>query len=71
MIGTAQEIIRWLFDQDRNKTFEIKEHRERRSLNANAYAWVLISKIADAVRKNKDDVYLEMLKAPNPCSTRA
>lgn len=63
MIGTAQEIIRWLFDQDRNKTFEIKEHRERRSLNANAYAWVLISKIADAVRKNKDDVYLEMLKA--------
>lgn len=63
MIGTAQEIIRWLFDQDRDKTFEIKEHRERRSLNANSYAWVLISKIADAVRKNKDEVYLEMLKA--------
>lgn len=63
MIGTAQEIIRWLFDQDREKTFEIKEHRERRSQNANSYAWVLISKIADAVRKNKDEVYLEMLKA--------
>lgn len=62
MIGSADEIVRWLFQQDRNKTFEIKEHHEKRSLTANAYAWVLIGKIADVLRTSKDEVYLTMLK---------
>lgn len=62
MIGKAEEIIKWLFNQDRDKLFEIKEHREKRSLTANAYAWSLIGKIADALRTSKDEVYLDMLK---------
>ena len=41
---------------------ELKEHREKRSLNSNSYAWVLITKIADVLRANKEEVYLEMLK---------
>lgn len=62
MIGNPQEIIQWLFDQDKNKKFEIKEHHKKRSLNANAYAWALIGKIADVLRNSKDEIYLEMLK---------
>ena len=62
MIGNPQEIIQWLFDQDKNKTFEIKEYHKKRSLNANAYAWALIGKIADVLRNSKDEIYLEMLK---------
>jgi len=43
---------------------ELKQHREKRSLDANAYAWVIITKIADSMRPplSKDDVYLTMLK---------
>lgn len=41
---------------------ELKEHKEKRSLNSNGYAWVLITKIADVLRANKEDIYLEMLK---------
>ena len=41
---------------------EIKPHRERRSLDANAYLWVLIGKIAEVLRTDKDAVYLTMLK---------
>lgn len=41
---------------------EIKPYREKRSLNANAYAWKLIGEIADILRASKEDVYLEMLK---------
>lgn len=41
---------------------ELKEHKEKRSLNANAYAWVLITKIADILRTSKEEVYLKMLK---------
>ena len=62
MIGKAEQIIKWLFEQDRDKVFEIKEHKEKRSLTANAYAWSLIGKIADALRTSKDETYLAMLK---------
>ena len=62
MIGNAEQIIKWLFEQDRDKVFEIKQHKEKRSLNANAYAWSLIGKIADALRTSKDETYLTMLK---------
>lgn len=43
---------------------EIKKHRERRSLDANAYAWLLIGKIAEALKPPlpKEDVYMEMLR---------
>lgn len=62
MEGTPEEIVKWLFTQDREKIFEIKEKKRRRSLNANAYAWTLIGKLADALRISKDQCYLLMLK---------
>lgn len=61
-IGKAEEIVKWLFSQPRDVVFEIRRHRERRSLTANAYAWALIGKIADVLRASKEDVYLRMLK---------
>lgn len=40
----------------------IDKYREKRSLNANAYAWKLLTEIANVCRTSKDEVYLEMLK---------
>lgn len=37
-------------------------YREKRSLDSNAYAWVLMQKIAEAVHSDKWSIYLEMLK---------
>lgn len=49
--------------KDKEKlSIEVKPYREKRSLNANAYAWKLIGEIADAVRASKEEVYLMMLK---------
>ena len=62
MIGKPEAIIQWLFTQDREKVFEIKEHRQKRSLNANSYAWKLMSEIADVLRTSKEEVYLNMLR---------
>lgn len=62
MIGNAETIVKWLFTQDRDRIWEIKEHKEKRSLNANAYLWVLVGKIADRLRASKDEVYLRCLK---------
>lgn len=38
-----------------------KKYRQKRSLDANAYCWVLISKIAEVVGASKDEIYEEML----------
>lgn len=62
MIGNAEKIVRWLFTQDRDKLFEIVEHREKRSNTANKYAWALIVQIANAMRKSKHETYLDMLR---------
>ena len=43
-------------------SIEIKEYRAKRSLNSNAYAWLLIGKIADVIRAGKDEIYFKMLK---------
>ena len=40
----------------------IDKYRDKRSLDSNAYCWVLINKIADAVGASKDEIYLAMLK---------
>lgn len=62
MVGNAEQIVKWLFTQDRDKTFEVKPYRQKRSLNANSYAWALINEMANVLRTSKDEVYQEMLK---------
>lgn len=41
---------------------EIKEHREKRSLDANAYCWVLLDKLAKATRIPKTEIYRRAIK---------
>ena len=43
-------------------TIKVDKHREKRSINANNYAWALLTEIGNVMRLNKDDVYLLMLK---------
>jgi hypothetical protein len=40
---------------------EIKQYRARRSLDANAYLWVLLQKMAEILDTSKDELYLEEL----------
>lgn len=42
--------------------FVIEPYREKRSLDANAYMWILCTKIAEVVRSSKDEVYEEMIQ---------
>lgn len=62
MEGTVQQIIQWLFDQPKDKRFKIEEVKKNRSLDANAYCWVLCSKIAEVLKTSKDEVYEEMIQ---------
>lgn len=42
--------------------FVIEPYKEKRSLDANAYMWILCTKIAEVVRSSKDEVYEEMIQ---------
>lgn len=59
--------IQWLagatagLDKSKRYDVEIKEHRDRRSIRANNYAWELIEQIAAAVQLDKNEVYHLML----------
>ena len=54
-MGKAMAIVRKLKPKAYDLT--VKEHRKKRSLDANAYAWVLIGKLADAMRIPPTVVY--------------
>ena len=41
---------------------KVDKYREKRSINANNYAWALLTEIGNVMRLNKDDVYFLMLK---------
>ena len=43
-------------------SLSVDEYKEKRSRNANNYAWKLITEIGNKLRMSKDDVYLLMLK---------
>lgn len=62
IVGKPQNLVQWLFNQDKEKLFEIKEYKEKRSLSQNAYAWKLITELANQLRKSKEEVYMQMLK---------
>ena len=64
MIGNPKKLIQWLLEQDQTQLFEIEKHHEKRSNNANSFAWVLITQIGQAMKPplKKEQVYLQMLE---------
>lgn len=62
MTGTPKQIMDWLYDQEKDKQFTIKEYKPKRSLDANAYCWVLLQKIADKLNSSKEEIYRRIIK---------
>lgn len=62
MEGTAKQIIEWLLDQPKDVLFKITLIKKKRSLDSNAYAWVLCQKIAEVLQTSKDEVYERMIQ---------
>jgi hypothetical protein len=57
------EDFRPLYDKYNGKilALDIKEYKQKRSINANNYAWKLITELANETRASKDEVYMLML----------
>ena len=59
-LGKAMAVVRK--HKDKLYDLEVKEHRKKRSLDANAYAWVLINKLADALRITPKEIYRQAIQ---------
>jgi hypothetical protein len=47
---------------DKEYIITIKEHKQKRSLNANSYAWTLLDKLAEKLNMAKTDIYKAYIK---------
>ena len=61
MTGNKTQIITWLLNQE-DTLYEIKKHKDKRSLNANSYFYVLQNKLAHTVKMSNDELHFELLK---------
>lgn len=66
IVGTIEQVIKYLFNQDKTKKFEVKEYKEKRSKDANAYCWKLCDLIAKELCKDgqvltKDKIYQDSI----------
>lgn len=47
---------------EKDLNIKVKEYKKKRSLDANAYFWVLVSKIAKKLKTDDTSIYLSLLK---------
>lgn len=59
-LGKAMSVVR----KHKNKLYSltVKEQQKKRSLDANAYCWVLINKLADVMRLSPTEVYRQAIQ---------
>lgn len=48
--------------KDKPYTAELKEYREKRSMNSNSYLWALLDRLADALHTTKEELYLQKIR---------
>lgn len=60
MIGTIKQIMVWLLKQDNKKQYEIKEVKQKRSNNANAYFHALVNELARYYSMSDTDMKIKM-----------
>lgn len=61
--GKIDKFLPLIFRLDKDTVYDVKidKHREKRSLNANAYLWKLVTEMGNVLSKSKEEVYLQML----------
>jgi hypothetical protein len=66
MIGNAKDILYFIFNQEKDKIFEIKEFKKKRTLTSNAYYWVLLNKLSKKLRIPSTELHFELIKKSCP-----
>jgi hypothetical protein len=66
MIGTKNELIKYLLEQQEEKKFEVKEYFKKRSKDQNAYYWELLNKLSKKLIIPTEELHFELIKKSCP-----
>lgn len=56
------DALKWLVKFKAGKNYEIKQARQKRSLDANALCWVMLDKLSEALQAPKEELYRRYIK---------
>ena len=62
MIGQPLKLIEFLYLQEKEKLFEVKEYKKKRNNNQNSRYWKLINELSLKLRISVEKLHFEMLK---------
>ena len=62
MVGTIEQVIQYLFKQDKTKKYEVKEVKKKRSINANNYFWKLLQELCELQDLDTIEEYKKRVK---------
>lgn len=61
--GNPLKLIQYLYSQEKDKVFEVKEYKEKRNNNQNSKYWKLLNELCLVLKKGTEEVHFEMLKS--------
>ena len=56
------EVQEFVSSVEKPQTIIIKQHRKKRSLDANAYLWTLCQKLAETLHSTKEEIYIRHIR---------
>lgn len=62
IVERGADVARLRSMPDEEYDLTVKKYREKRSLNANSYMWVLLDKLAAKLRADREELYLRYVK---------
>src|SRR5574344_2362812 len=66
MIGTIKELIPKMLNLPEDKEYELKEYKEKRTLNQNSYYWKLLNELSSKLKIPSDELRFELIKKSCP-----
>lgn len=62
MIGNALKLIEFLYIQDKDKLYEVKEYKKKRNNNQNSRYWTLLYKLSLKLKIGVQELHKQMLR---------
>jgi hypothetical protein len=64
--GTIKELIPKMLNLPEDKEYELKEYKEKRTLNQNSYYWKLLNELSSKLKIPSDELHFELIKKSCP-----
>jgi hypothetical protein len=64
--GTVKKLIPKMLELDQDKIYELKEYKEKRTLNQNSYYWKLLNELSNKLKIPSTELHFELIKKSCP-----